>query len=312
MNIDNKVHSTPELDKKRHWLRMFLKILLIMIVVIIIAAIIALIRGQFIDVRHYTIHTRSSGKVRIVAITDLHGCMLGHDQERVVSRIQEADPDMIVYLGDMIEQTRAEESVEPLVVLTRRLSQIAPIYYVDGNHEEAICSKEPETYKKLSLTLADIGAVQLKNETVHIMVGDTTVNLCGITSHYYWENGEDEIAAKLRECDGINVMLCHYPETVIWRKVFEGGGLDLALCGHTHGGLVQVPFKGGLYAPESGWWPTYVLGEYRIYSDTGWHHYGGGQDSDFWGTMIISGGLAGEHHVPRINNPMEISVVDFE
>ena len=28
--------------------------------------------------------------------------------------------------------------------------------------------------------------------------------------------------------------------------------------------------------------------------------------------MIISGGLAGEHGVPRVNNPMEVSVVEVE
>ena len=43
----------------------------------------------------------------------------------------------------------------------------------------------------------------------------------------------------LRKMDGVNVLACHYPESVIWYDAFDGGGLDLALCGHTHGGLIR-------------------------------------------------------------------------
>ena len=57
---------------------------------------------------------------------------------------------------------------------------------------------------------------------------------------------------ELRKMDGINVLACHYPESVIWYDAFDGGGLDVALCGHTHGGLIRVLFLGGVSAPEQG------------------------------------------------------------
>jgi len=300
------------MDKKVSRLGTILKVLICLFTVIVFIAIAALVRGQLIEVHEYTVPAHSSGNVRITALADLHGSMLGKDQERVVNKVRESDPDIIVYLGDMVERTRAEESVESLVVLTQRLIQIAPVYYVDGNHEGDVQNSEPEVYKKLNAELADAGAIQLENETVQLKMNeDCIVNLCGITTHYYWEEKDSALTADLRERDGINILLCHYPESVIWYRAFEGGGLDLALCGHTHGGLIRVPFKGGLYAPEWGWWPMYDLGKYPIYSDTLWSHYGGGAGMDYWGTMIISGGLAGEHGVPRVNNPMEISVVDI-
>ena len=111
--------------------------------------------------------------------------------------------------------------------------------------------------------------------------------------------------------DGINILLCHYPESVLWYDAFEGGGLDAALCGHTHGGLIRLPFVGGVFSPEQGWWPRYDQGAYPVYTDTDKRNYGGGEGSQYLGTMIISGGLAGEHGVPRINNPKEISVVEI-
>ncbi len=312
MSIGNKKEineSTQKLNNGQ--LQIALKTLAILFGAIVIAVFTGLIRGQLINVHNYSVPVRSSGKLRIVAITDLHGCMLGNNQERIVSRVQNAEPDIIVYLGDMVERSRAAESAESLEILTRRLIQIAPVYYVDGNHEGDVRDNEPELYEELNAALGEMGAVQLENETSQFVLDDgNVVNLCSITTHYNWEKKDNNIVADLREREGINVLLCHYPESVIWYRAFLDGGLDLALCGHTHGGLIRIPLKGGMYAPEWGWWPMYDLGEYPIYSDTDWHHYGGGKGSEYWGTMIISGGLAGEHGVPRINNPMEISVVD--
>ena len=311
-NIKETKQSIYKTDKKSRSTRVTVKALICVLAIAAISIVTSLIRGQLIAVRNYDVPTQSSGKVRIVAISDLHGSVLGKNQERIVSRVQKVNPDIIVYLGDMVERTHAEESVAPLVVLTQRLAQIAPVYHVDGNHEEDFRNDEPELTKKLNAALSDAGAVQLENETVQLRINENCiVNLCGITTHYYWEEKENKIVADLRKREGINVLLCHYPESVIWYRAFEGGGLDLALCGHTHGGLIRVPFKGGMYAPEWGWWPMYDLGQYPIYSDTLWSHYGGGDGMEYWGTMIISGGLAGEHGVPRVNNPMEISVVDI-
>lgn len=312
MNAGNRIRieqATPDVNKR--WKR-FRTILLSLIIVTATAAAVAVIRSNILEVHIYTVPAKASGKVRIVALSDLHGDMLGKDQERIVSEVKDIAPDFIFYLGDMIEGTCAEESVEPIVILTQRLAQIAHVYYVEGNHEGDVRNKEPEIYRKLNEELSNAGAIQLENETVQIKTDEGgLVNLCGITTHYYWENKENDIVADLRNREGINVLLCHYPESVLWYDAFDGGGLDLALCGHTHGGLIRVPFKGGMYAPEWGWWPMYDLGEYPIYSDTDWKHYGGGEGAEYWGTMIISGGLSGEHGVPRINNPMEISVVDI-
>ena len=290
-----------------------IKKILIITILVAAAMTLAFVRGRMLVVRNYSVPGHSSGGVKIVGLADLHGEMVGEKQERIVQEVREADPDFIVYLGDMVERTRAEESVEPLVVLTEQLVQIAPVYYVDGNHELDVRKQNPDVYRRLNEELSDLGAVQLKDEIVSFTVDSgTVVNLCGITRHYYWGDFERELAGKLKKMDGVNVLACHYPEAVIWYDAFDGGGLDAALCGHTHGGLIRVPFLGGMVAPEQSRWPKYDLGAFPVYTDTTWSEYGGGEDAEYLGTMIISGGLAGEHGVPRVNNPMEVSVVEVE
>ena len=49
-----------------------------------------------------------------------------------------------------------------------------------------------------------------------------------------------------------------------------------------------------------------------MYTDTTKSDYGGKDGAEYLGTMIISGGLAGEHGIPRLNNPMEVTVVEAE
>ena len=288
------------------------KVLVSLLLLVTIIGAYFLIRGNLLLTRYYHVASHSGESVRIVALTDLHGERFGAYQEHLIKKVLAAKPDIIVMTGDMVERTNIDASLDSVDILTRRLVKIAPVYYVDGNHELSVAIAYHEKYELLNDTLERAGAVHLDNEIVTISVGDKKINICGMTTHYYWDESEQKLSEALRNMQGVNIMLCHYPESILWYKPFGYGGLDVAICGHTHGGLIRVPFKGGLYAPEWSYWPMYDLGEYPIYSDTDWHNYGGGEEAKYLGTMIISGGLAGEHRIPRINNPCEVSVIDLD
>ena len=69
--------------------------------------------------------------------------------------------------------------------------------------------------------------------------------------------------------------------------------IDLIVCGHTHGGQIQLPFISGVIAPNQGLFPKYDKGEF-----------------DLDGTkMIVCAGLSNTVFIPRINNQVEIGVV---
>ena len=98
-----------------------IKKILIITILVAAAMTLAFVRGRMLVVRNYSVPGHSSGGVKIVGLADLHGEMVGDKQERIVQEVREADPDFIVYLGDMVEKSQAEESVESLVVLTEQL-----------------------------------------------------------------------------------------------------------------------------------------------------------------------------------------------
>ena len=77
----------------------------ILIIIILVAAAMTLafvVRGRMLVVRNYSVPGHSSGGVKIVGLADLHGEMVGDKQERIVQEVREADPDFIVYLGDIV------------------------------------------------------------------------------------------------------------------------------------------------------------------------------------------------------------------
>ena len=57
------------------------------------------------------------------------------NQEKLVKKIQKTNPDLIFITGDLIDSNRynLDQSLE----LVRHIVDIAPIYYVTGNHEIA-------------------------------------------------------------------------------------------------------------------------------------------------------------------------------
>jgi len=86
------------------------------------------------------------------------------------------------------------------------------------------------------------------------------------------------------------------PDTFIFNGAYSMWNIDLVLSGHTHGGLIRMPFVGGLYAPMQGWFPKYDSGSFRLGDNM---------------QMIISAGMAGHGIIPRVNNLPEIAVIDL-
>ena len=73
--------------------------------------------------------------------------------------------------------------------------------------------------------------------------------------------------------------------------------MDLVISGHDHGGQVVLPFLGGLYGGDQGWFPSYVHGIYQI------------------GKMeiFVTSGLSSERQMlPRWNNRPEIAVLQVK
>ena len=77
---------------------------------------------------------------RIAQISDLHNAQFGEGNERLLSLLAQTDPDIIVITGDLIDSRHTD--IEIALEFCESAIEIAPVYYVTGNHEARVTEYE--------------------------------------------------------------------------------------------------------------------------------------------------------------------------
>ena len=270
---------------------------------ICLAAVLAVLIGNTcISTASYTVALQNlASPVRIVLLSDLHGKSFGRENSRLIAKIQEQTPDAIFLDGDMIDRSADSADVQELLRLIERLHEIAPVYFAPGNHE----LEYMQTDTSLLTQVTEAGAVIVNDSYVDVTIAGQPLRIGGTMGHaFYFGRSEEEFSSSpeyqflkaFEDTDVPKICLAHMPDTFIFNGAYNLWNVDLILSGHTHGGLIRLPFIGGLYAPMQGWFPEYDQGYFRL----GEHMQ-----------MVITSGLAGHGMIPRINNPPEIVVIDL-
>ena len=228
--------------------------------------------------------------MRIVLMTDLHLKEYGEDNCILVDEVKRLNPDIIAMSGDMLDMDETDYTV--LLTLCRQLVDVAPIYFGYGNHEkEVIRVKQTST---INVDLQKMGVHVLHNKYETVNINGNILDIGGLSANPGTEDADyvQRFWSKYMQTENYRLLLVHYPQ-----YFFKGGALldcniDMALCGHLHGGVIRIPFIGGLYHPIEGLFPEMTDGCNLV--------------DDTW--VVISRGLGGS---PRFNNVPELVVVDL-
>ena len=228
----------------------------------------------------------------IVQLSDLHGALFGEDNRDLLKVVAKERPDYIFLTGDLLDQYRATPH-SYAVSLGGALADIAPTYFVTGNHEWAL----PDV-PGLKRALEVAGVQVLTNEyTVLARDGDNAV-LAGIDdpNGYADQKTPEELAEEVRAAfaDPFWILLAHrnnYFEDEYCRL-----GADLVISGHGHGGLVRLPFTDGLVSVERTFFPSYTAGFYQA----------GGAD------LFVSRGLGNSGRTFRLFNRPQVAVLTLK
>lgn len=253
---------------------------------------------------HYHLQSKKVGSaVTIVMIADLHNYSYGENNEILLEKIKETSPDFVCLAGDML----IGHSQVPYMIAQNTILELAkeyPVFYGLGNHE-ARMKHETEIYgtryEDYMVPIRSSGVKILVNESEKITVGDNRFQIYGYDlplryfekfNRYVLEKAQ--IEDTLGKCDTsdecYSILLAHNP---VYFRQYAAWGADLTLSGHLHGGIIRLPFVGGLITPQAKLFPRYSAGNY---------HLGEKQ-------MIVSRGL-GTHTIPiRFNNRPELSVI---
>ena len=230
---------------------------------------------------------------RIIHLSDLHNKRFGRKQEALVRKIKDARPDIIVITGDLIDSRHFDS--EASLELIRQIVNSAPVYYVTGNHE--MRSGQLETFVN---ALKETGVHVLQNAYDRISRDGDWIYIMGIDDPFVSQERFMEVGIAKREIermvnetqenDGFKILLAHRPDMF---PLYSEYGFDLIFSGHAHGGQIRLPFIGGLFAPNQGFFPRYTSGKYKLWNSV----------------MVVSRGLGNSLFPQRLFNRPEIVVL---
>ena len=228
----------------------------------------------------------------IVQLSDLHGALFGENNRDLLDRVRAEGPDYIFLTGDLLDQYRRTPQ-SYAVDLGRALAEIAPTYFVTGNHEWAL-----RDVGELKDRLEEAGVAVLSNEYTVLERGGDAIVLAGIDdpNGYADQKTPEELASEVREAFGDPFWLLLAHRNNYFAPQYSLLGADLVISGHGHGGLIRLPFTDGLISVERTLLPSYTAG---FYEENG-------------ARLFVSRGLGNSGRTFRLFNRPEVAVLTPE
>lgn len=284
------------------------RMLSIIAIIIIVFVLLLIYSNMALTYSHYE---KRSSKLpvefdgfKMVLISDLHGKSFGKNNSILIGMIDIENPDMVLISGDMVS---SEEDLPIFYELAYELGRRYETYYVYGNHEAHL---EADVLEEMNFKLKEYGINIINNEVAVIERNGASIALYGLTLPLYFysgtnEDGEFVYELTVNEIDdyfedeqniGENMFKMLLTHTPLYFDTYAEWGADIVFCGHIHGGVVRIPFIGGIFSPHKEMFPHYDAGEYT--------------EGD--STLILSRGM-GEHAGPvRLFNPADLCVITLK
>lgn len=203
---------------------------------------------------------------KIAHISDYHNTKNKFLNKALLSSLEKEKPDIIVLTGDLVDRTRTD--IEKSMDFVSEIIEIAPVYYVTGNHEFNISMGNPDAFDNMIIDLKSLGVQVLRGESTFITLPNKEkVNIFGIDDPYFHckkpsqvKSTTDTLCSSFEiNKNELNILLAHHPEQL---DVYASYNFDLVYSGHAHGGQCRI-FGVGLIAPDQGLFPKYSSGLYK-------------------------------------------------
>lgn len=251
---------------------------------------------------NYTVESdKITSKVRIVQLSDLHNSEFDDNNEKLVNMVAAQNPDLILITGDLLNSK--EKRLDIAMNILHRLKELAPVYFSYGNHEK----EYEDLYDvdiKAKFEKAGARVLEFGYDDIHVRGQDIRIGglygYCVPAKFLETKEADEKECAFLSDFQNTNrytVLLCHMPCTWIVNDGVDEWNINCVFAGHTHGGQIRIPYIGGLWAPDQGWFPGREAGLY--YSD------------DKSKVLVLSRGLGSTEKIPRFHNIPEVVVTDI-
>ena len=155
--------------------------------------------------------------------------------DRAVEAINQQHPDLIFLTGDYFSD--AEAMHRHLGGLRERLTALRAnlgVFAVAGNHDHWA------SFATIEHALQGAGVRVLANDSVRLTLPRGDLTVVGVDD-LWSRRAEPSRAFREIKPDDCTIVLAHNPDTAAYLNQFNVGAM---LSGHTHGGVVRIPFYG--------------------------------------------------------------------
>jgi predicted MPP superfamily phosphohydrolase len=157
--------------------------------------------------------------------------------QQAVKTINRQHPDLVFLTGDYFS---GPDTMRRYVGEFRRalsdLNPAAGVFAIAGNHDHW------SSFAVISEALRGAGAQVLANENRHVEMNGARLAIVGIDD-LWSRRAEPARAFRGIEPGECTVVLAHNPDTALYARHLQPG---VILSGHTHGGVVRIPFYGSV------------------------------------------------------------------
>ena len=236
-------------------------------IAVLIIAIFLYYQNYKLDITNYKITSADiENTLKIVHLSDLHSS----SRKNVLETTRKLRPDLIMITGDFINDKCRHK--DKMLDYGKNLAEIAPVYYITGNHERRL-----ENFEEIMAELCGIGFNVLLDEIAEVKINGSVINILGLDENQasfeaYAERkkgtfrykDESPLLHELEEKKGFKIVLSHFPENfeIVEQMNYSKYDFDLQLSGHAHGGQFILPFIGPVLSPGQGLFPKYAKGSF--------------------------------------------------
>ena len=150
--------------------------------------------------------------------------------ERIINKIDKAEPDIIFLLGDMYSRSSEWDLIQIPIDLTKELSEKGYlVYFVPGEHDNS---------QKYLDAMSESGAHVMNYKGEIINVKANSIQILGIDNVFFSPTFDLNNAFTISQ-DCYSILMAHIPNY----NSYAAFGADLTICGDTHGGIIQLRFE---------------------------------------------------------------------
>jgi len=184
--------------------------------------------------------TASDDGLRVVQLSDIHIKRNCIPIEEVLTLVNSAAPDVVVFTGDYIESSKDVGPFLSWIGALIESARGAAFYLCYGNHDAKVFSYNPRLRRDFTKALKRLGVYVLENRTVVRAFNGKLYAITGFSDYYSTPPYDARAAMGGIPKDAYrHIGMSHNPDVAL---DIRGARPDLLLLGHFHGGQIWLPF----------------------------------------------------------------------